>query len=70
MVWCVIALEQVLVWDSLTVKHGQLQFALGQLGWLAACIRVSMFVREHESKFFCFRGIDFEDDNVMNEKCF
>jgi hypothetical protein len=25
MVWCVIALEQVLVWDSFTVKHGQLQ---------------------------------------------
>jgi hypothetical protein len=26
LVWCVIALEQVLVWDSFTVKHGQLQF--------------------------------------------
>jgi hypothetical protein len=25
MVWCVVALEQVLVWDSFTVKHGQLQ---------------------------------------------
>jgi hypothetical protein len=25
MVWCVIALEQVLVWDSFTLKHGQLQ---------------------------------------------
>jgi hypothetical protein len=27
MVWCVIALEQVLVWDSFTVKHGQLQYS-------------------------------------------
>jgi hypothetical protein len=25
MVWCVTALEQVLVWDSFTVNHGQLQ---------------------------------------------
>jgi hypothetical protein len=25
MVWCVIVLEQVLVWDSFTLKHGQLQ---------------------------------------------
>jgi hypothetical protein len=25
MVWCVIALEQVLVWDSFTLKHGQFQ---------------------------------------------
>jgi hypothetical protein len=27
MVLCVIALEQVLVWDSFTVKHGQLQYS-------------------------------------------
>jgi hypothetical protein len=25
MVWCVIALEQVLVWDSFTLKHSQFQ---------------------------------------------
>jgi hypothetical protein len=23
--WCVIALERVLVWDTLTLKHGQLR---------------------------------------------
>jgi hypothetical protein len=28
MVWCVMALEQVLVWDTLTLKHGQLNLQL------------------------------------------
>jgi hypothetical protein len=32
MVWCVIALEQVLVWDSFTVNHSQLQ-----TDWLTDC---------------------------------
>jgi hypothetical protein len=28
--WCVIPLEQVLVWDSFTLKHGQLQTGVGR----------------------------------------
>jgi hypothetical protein len=50
MVWYVIALEQVLVWDSFTLKHGQLQmrFAL-----VLACTRYKVRASCANPTLFC-----------------
>jgi hypothetical protein len=40
--WCVIPLEQVLVWDTLTLKHGQFQTRVWTRVWNWPCLSVKV----------------------------
>jgi hypothetical protein len=43
MVWCVIALEQALVWDSFTLEHGQLLIGVHALQNLPSSVKLSQW---------------------------